>query len=283
LCDAIDTFDDPNSLVVLRGERAFLILNRYPYNSGHLMVVPYEHAASIEETDAATRAELFELASLAVEACRQLLRCDGFNLGMNLGEVAGAGVAHHLHLHVVPRWTGDVNFMPVIGATMVMPELLPVTHARLRAEVEGIVAARQHGARRQAGAVVVLPERAAVVLRRTTTGDIVIPKGHIEPGESAAEAALREVREETGVVATISGWAGSMEFDIERPDGTREPRHVAYFLATGRETPETASHLEDDTLIVPLDVAIDRLRIAPLRELLQRVAPILSQLSGVSS
>jgi ATP adenylyltransferase len=281
-CDAIDTADEPGSLVLLRGQRAYLILNRFPYNSGHLMAVPYEHVASIEEIDAATRAELFELASLAVEGCRQVLRCDGFNLGMNLGEVAGAGVADHIHLHVVPRWTGDANFMPILGETMVMPELLPVTHARLRAEIEGSIAARQHGARRQAGAIVVLPERGAVVLRRGTSGDIVLPKGHVEPGETAAEAALREVREETGIDAAIAGWAGSMGFEVERADGSLERRHIAYFLATGRETQDTATHLEHDTLLVATEDAAARLGIAPLRDLVRRVTPILRQLADTS-
>ncbi|HMM42838.1 MAG TPA: HIT domain-containing protein, partial [Thermomicrobiales bacterium] len=130
-CDVLAVGDDRESLIVHRGERAFVMLNLYPYNSGHSMVVPYDHVPTIEELDPAARAELLELATLAVEASRRVLRCDGFNLGLNLGAVAGAGVADHLHMHVVPRWTGHANFLPILGDTLVMPELLPSTYARL--------------------------------------------------------------------------------------------------------------------------------------------------------
>jgi ATP adenylyltransferase len=257
-----------------------MILNLYPYNSGHTMLVPFEHAAALEELHAATRAELFELATLFVEAAQAVLRCDGFNLGLNIGQVAGAGIAEHLHLHAVPRWTGDANFMPILAGTMVMPELLPVTYARLRAEVERLVAERARGARAQAGALVVLPDEGLVALRRAANGDIVLPKGHIESGETSAEAAMREVREETGLRAAIAGWAGTLEYELSDPRDECARRHVAYFLATGERTPDSAAHLGHDTLLVPIEEAAAAIQIPVLRELVRDATPAMLRLTG---
>jgi ATP adenylyltransferase len=267
-------------LVLHRASRCFAILNLYPYNSGHLMVVPYEHVASLEDVDSATRGEMFDLAALTVEAARTVLNCTGFNLGMNLGEHAGAGVAHHIHLHVVPRWVGDANFMPLIGDTMVMPELIPVTYARLRAGLEGLQAQRQHGAVCQAGALVYLPAQRAIVARQTATGELVLPKGHVEAGESSASAAVREVREETGYAAEIIGWAGSTIFEATAPDGQPETRYVAYFLATGTETTESARHLGKDTCVIPLDEVEGSLSIPALRAMVAGVLPTLESLGA---
>jgi ATP adenylyltransferase len=122
---------DRESLILHRGEHAFLILNAYPYNPGHLMAVPYRHVA---EFDAVTVDELHEIGELSQRAIRALRACSNphaFNLGVNAGGVAGAGIADHIHQHVVPRWGGDTNFMPVIGQTRVLPELLTETYDRL--------------------------------------------------------------------------------------------------------------------------------------------------------
>ncbi len=123
--------DGPDNLIAVRGERAFVILNRFPYTSGHCMVVPYEHQPSLELLEAETRAEMMELTSRVVRALREEYRPDGFNLGMNIGEAAGAGIAEHVHLHIVPRWGGDTNFMSSISETRVLPETLEQTYARI--------------------------------------------------------------------------------------------------------------------------------------------------------
>ncbi len=120
-------------LVVARGETCFAILNLYPYNPGHLMVVPYRHvSAYVDLTDAETQ-ELARTTQTAIRVMTDVLRPQGFNLGMNQGEVAGAGIAAHLHQHVVPRWQGDANFLPIIGRTKAVPELLGDTRAKLAA------------------------------------------------------------------------------------------------------------------------------------------------------
>ena len=122
---------DRDTLVVHRGEAAFVILNAYPYNPGHLMAVPYRHISGLDEL---TRQELHEMASLCQRGVRALKASSGpqaFNIGINVGAVAGAGIADHIHQHVVPRWSGDTNFMPVIGQTRVLPELLEETYDRL--------------------------------------------------------------------------------------------------------------------------------------------------------
>lgn len=123
--------DDEDSLVVARGEAAFVVLNLYPYNSGHTMVLPYRHVADYTDLDEAEVAEVASLTRTAMRVTREVLGAQGFNLGMNQGEVAGAGIAAHLHQHVVPRWAGDANFLPVVGRTKALPELLGDTRRRL--------------------------------------------------------------------------------------------------------------------------------------------------------
>ncbi|MDI7276220.1 MAG: HIT domain-containing protein [Anaerolineae bacterium] len=127
---------DVENLVLLRGERAFVMLNRYPYNAGHLMVIPYAHVPSLEDLPAETLTELMLLANRCLGALRRAMSPDAFNLGANLGRTAGAGIAEHVHLHVVPRWEGDTNFMPVLAEVRVLPELLQDTYRRLRAALE---------------------------------------------------------------------------------------------------------------------------------------------------
>ncbi len=116
--------DDADGLVVRRGELAFVVLNLYPYAPGHLMVCPYRHLADYTETTEAEAVEIGRLTKSAMSTLRAVSGAAGFNIGMNQGEVAGAGIAAHLHQHVVPRWPGDSNFMPIIGRTKTLPELL---------------------------------------------------------------------------------------------------------------------------------------------------------------
>jgi ATP adenylyltransferase len=131
-CMALEQTDGPENLIVVRGARAFVILNRYPYTSGHLMVVPNEHRAALEELDSQTRAEIMELSNQAILILQAVYHPQGFNLGMNIGEVAGAGIADHIHMHIVPRWGGDTNFMTSLANTRVLPESLPDTYHRVR-------------------------------------------------------------------------------------------------------------------------------------------------------
>jgi ATP adenylyltransferase len=128
---------DRKSLVVYRGRLNFIILNLFPYTSGHLMVVPYAHEADLSAIDEATTTEMIELAKRAESALVAEYHPDGFNIGMNLGRAAGAGVAEHLHLHVVPRWSGDANFVSIVGETRVLPEDLETTYDRLKKHFAG--------------------------------------------------------------------------------------------------------------------------------------------------
>ncbi len=127
----IPKMDDADGLIVARGEVVYAVLNLYPYNSGHLMVCPYRHVPDYTDLDAAETAELADFTQKALMALRDASGAQGFNVGMNLGSVAGAGIAAHLHQHVVPRWGGDTNFMPVVGHTRVLPQLLRDTRELL--------------------------------------------------------------------------------------------------------------------------------------------------------
>ena len=130
-CKARDTRDDRSELVVHRARHNFVILNRYPYNSGHLMIAPLAHVSSLARSSPAQLREMLLLAARCERALRRVYRMDGLNLGMNLGETAGAGIAGHFHLHLVPRWKGDTNFMTVTGSTRVTPELLQDTFRKV--------------------------------------------------------------------------------------------------------------------------------------------------------
>ncbi|OGD26459.1 MAG: HIT family hydrolase [Candidatus Aminicenantes bacterium RBG_19FT_COMBO_65_30] len=131
-CEALKSRNDRVPAVLFRGRRNFVLLNRYPYTPGHLMIAPRRHVADFVEARPDERAELAELFQTALRVLRAAYAPHGFNAGMNLGPSAGAGVAGHYHLHVVPRWTGDANFMPLIGATKVFIEDLDTTYQRLR-------------------------------------------------------------------------------------------------------------------------------------------------------
>lgn len=131
-CNAQEKEDSAENLIALRGERAYVILNRYPYTSGHLMVVPFDHKADFEELDPLTRAEMMELTTQCMTVLRQLYNPQAFNMGANIGEAAGAGVKEHVHIHIVPRWAGDTNFMSAVGETRVLPESLETTYERVK-------------------------------------------------------------------------------------------------------------------------------------------------------
>jgi len=128
--------DDAARHILFRGRDCFVLLNRYPYNSGHLMIAPYRHTADFAGLSPREAAELLKLAQDSVRVLEERVKPQGFNLGFNLGRSAGAGVADHLHLHVVPRWDGDTNFMPVLGATRVMPQSLEEVYGLLRSGFE---------------------------------------------------------------------------------------------------------------------------------------------------
>ena len=137
-CNAQIMDDGVENLIAYRGKRAYVILNRYPYTSGHLMVNPYEHSSTLEELDPETRAEMMELTSQCTTVLKNIYKPQGFNVGINMGEAAGAGVPRHVHIHIVPRWKGDTNFMSSVGGTRVLPEALEVTFERIKNEFEKI-------------------------------------------------------------------------------------------------------------------------------------------------
>ena len=136
-CDLPAEGDDERTMILARGELAFVIVNSFPYNPGHLMVAPFRHVGAFTSLEAAELADVDALVARSIRALEQEMEPHGYNLGMNLGRVAGAGIPDHVHWHIVPRWNGDTNFMPVVGQTRVLPELLEETYARLRPRFEG--------------------------------------------------------------------------------------------------------------------------------------------------
>jgi len=247
-CARLAEEDDVRSLILHRGERAFAIMNLYPYNTGHVMLVPNRHVASPEELAAAEAGELAALVGPTLRALRRALACQGFNLGTNVGAIAGAGVTDHVHQHVVPRWQGDANFMPILAATMVLPELIPVTYAKLRAEI----------GRELAGG----GEVRCVVLDaagdRLLAVDGRLPAATAEADEPLWRAAVRLVAGLVGGRPEIRGWAGAEQADAEAAptlvlqltEPGREPVAGAWVLladalagATGAEVAAALDHL----------------------------------------
>jgi len=146
-CEAVKGGDDRAAAVLFRGRRNFVLLNRYPYTPGHLMIAPNRHTADFAAARPDEAAELAELLRTALRVLRKAYAPHGFNAGMNLGPSAGAGVAGHYHLHVIPRWTGDANFMPIVGETRVFIEDLDTTYRRLRPLFDRERARRDHAGR----------------------------------------------------------------------------------------------------------------------------------------
>lgn len=130
-CEASASRQDEKTLILYRGRSVFIQMNLYPYNPGHVMIAPYRHLGELQKLSADEQLDLIQEVTRSTTILRETMNADGFNLGMNLGKVAGAGVEHHLHLHVVPRWNGDTNFMPVIAETKVIPEALSATYRKL--------------------------------------------------------------------------------------------------------------------------------------------------------
>ncbi len=131
-CDKFMEKDDKSNLIVCRGETAFVIMNKYPYNNGHLLIVPCRHTAEIASLTNDEKIELFDLIQHSREILTEVMKPQGFNVGMNLGRLAGAGITEHIHFHIVPRWGGDTNFMPVLGNTKVISEALEKTWEKLQ-------------------------------------------------------------------------------------------------------------------------------------------------------
>ncbi|OQB85047.1 MAG: AP-4-A phosphorylase [Chloroflexi bacterium ADurb.Bin120] len=131
-CLAAEREDGQENLVFHRGENLFMILNRYPYTSGHMMCVPFLHVSKLDDLTSEARCELMELVAKAVRVLSDVYKPEGFNVGMNLGSVAGAGIADHLHMHIVPRWGGDTSFISILSGTRVVPESLEVTYQKVK-------------------------------------------------------------------------------------------------------------------------------------------------------
>ncbi len=133
-CDKASAGDDEHALIVHRGEHCFVMLNAFPYTSGHVMVVPLQHVDELQKLAPTAAREMIEITQRLEGILRHLYRPDGINLGMNIGKAAGAGVAGHIHMHVLPRWVADANFMTTVGETRVLPEALSTTYSRMKAE-----------------------------------------------------------------------------------------------------------------------------------------------------
>ncbi len=135
MCEKPGQNNDAQNYILHRGDKNFIILNSYPYNPGHLMVAPYRHVASLEKLTDEERQEHFEIVSRSVRVLRQVFNPGGFNIGINLGKAAGAGIEDHFHTHIVPRWQGDTNFMPVLSDVKVLPEALADTYQKLKGKL----------------------------------------------------------------------------------------------------------------------------------------------------
>ena len=131
--------NDRENLILHRGKSHFIIMNAYPYNNGHLMIVPYRHTSAISGWSDDEKLELMELLEISLELLKRTMSPNGFNIGVNMGESAGAGIGDHIHVHVVPRWSGDTNFMPVLGETRVIPEHLLDTYDKLRVALQDLL------------------------------------------------------------------------------------------------------------------------------------------------
>ena len=137
-CEMLDFQDDREALILYRGERSFMVLNKYPYTTGHLMVVPYRHLDTLEALSPEEICDLTTTLTLSIRALRASLKPEGVNIGANIGRVAGAGVESHFHAHVVPRWTGDTNFMPIAADVRVIPQALSETYDQVKLAIDAI-------------------------------------------------------------------------------------------------------------------------------------------------
>jgi ATP adenylyltransferase len=199
-CNRVHSDDDVASLILHRANHAFVIMNLFPYNTGHVMIVPNAHADSPESLDPASLVEMTSVLPIVLRATRRVLSCQGFNIGMNVGAIAGAGVAEHLHEHVVPRWQGDANFMPILGSAMVIPELIPVTYVKLRAEIH-----REASATTAANYLVISDDR-----NRIAASDGKVTHSFALTSDRPV---WRAALDDYGSPAAIVGWAGQNRTD----------------------------------------------------------------------
>ncbi len=139
LCNRVRKDADSENYILFRGERTFIIMNIFPYNNGHLMVAPYKHTGQLEDLDAEDGKEIIMSVSLGVRALRKAFQPDGFNVGMNIGRVAGAGIEDHVHMHIVPRWNGDTNFMPVLADTKILSVSLDEAYKLIRKSIQELL------------------------------------------------------------------------------------------------------------------------------------------------
>lgn len=198
-CRNLDGRDDRETLILHRDQHACVIMNLYPYNTGHTMIVPSDHCSSPELASTESHLALARLRAPLLRASRRALGCQGFNLGMNVGAVAGAGITDHLHEHVVPRWVGDANFMPVLSSTKVLPEMLPVTYAKLRAEfIRELLGTREIACAVFNHADQVLVDESGQIPRPGIVGD--------DPVWATAAEAINGI---CGTPIDLSGWAGA--------------------------------------------------------------------------
>lgn len=205
-CNRLDRDSDIASLILHRSGNTFVIMNLFPYNTGHIMLVPNEHAPDPADLTPATLAEMGTSLPALTNALRRAFGCDGFNIGLNVGAIAGAGVEAHLHQHIVPRWQGDANFMPIIASTMTIPELIPVTYAKIRAELT-----RELTGATSARAVVLDPSGERVLLREGELPDATLDRG--APIVSTLLAVLPRHLERV----ELAGWAGPDRADAPLP------------------------------------------------------------------
>lgn len=244
-CNRLQSADDRASLILYRGEHAFVIMNLFPYNTGHVMIVPNQHAASPEALDEATTIEMARLVPRTLRALRNALNPAGFNLGTNVGADAGAGIAAHLHQHVVPRWQGDANFMPILANTMVLPELIPATYAKVRAEM----------ARESASHVTIIgldPARKALLV--TQDGHrTALPR--VPLSDNPVWRTASSYLSDQGMPGTLTGWGG--QAGVRQPG----PLVLAYEIDTTQANAGATTWLplhEADDSLDPGDASLVR-------------------------
>lgn len=214
-CNRLASADDAASLILHREADAFVIMNLFPYNTAHVMIVPTAHVSSPESAPEQALARLGTLLQPVTRALRRVLTCDGFNVGFNVGAVAGAGVAEHLHQHVVPRWTGDANFMPILAGTMVLPELIPVSYAKVRAELRREILPAS--APRRDDVLVVATSVGGDLLLRSSEDGARLPRFRAAADQPLWRAALDGVAQAM-VEPEITGWAGALStLDEQEP------------------------------------------------------------------
>jgi ATP adenylyltransferase len=198
-CNRLHGDNDVASLILHRVEHCFVIMNLFPYGSGHVMILPNQHVGDPAELDQATRHEMADLLPMLTTVLKRTMNCEGFNTGFNLGVAGGAGIAEHLHQHVVPRWIGDANFMPIIASTKPIPELLPTGYAKIRAEIERDVLGPK-----SVPVVVLLDDDRGVLVRENA-----LPVAEPQPGVAVWRSAIESIRDSVSDVE-VAGWAGSV-------------------------------------------------------------------------